>query len=301
MRDQVFISYSHKDKEWLERLQVVLKPLVRRSVVNVWDDTRIQTGRKWREEIKSALEAAKVAVLLVSPDFLASDFIAENELPRLLEASGADGLTIVWVPVRDSLYGETEIADYQAAHNPDQPLAGLSQAEVDRALVEISKKIKAAVEPPPPPISTPPREQRAPQPPSSTANRAGPGADIEQSVGAAPAPAPARAPAALSEILPGQWQVQIQTPMPGAVGQMRLQIFANGLFHGDLATPMGWSAVDGQWEVNPFTQQLGLQGRQAAGFQVIPYAVLMQVTFFDARQIVGVTSAGERVFLQKTG
>jgi len=294
MGDQVFISYSHKDKEWLERLQTVLKPLIRRGVV-VWDDTRIQTGRKWREDIKAALEAAKVAVLLVSPDFLASDFIAENELPPLLKASGADGLTIVWVPVRDSLYSETEIADYQAAHDPARPLAALSQAEIDSALVEIGRKIKAVVEPPPSPSprASPPAERAAARQPTSPP---------PQPFGTAPAeqgPAPAPASPALAEILPGQWQVQIQTPMPGAVGQMRLQFFPNGTFHGDLATPMGMSAVDGQWEANPFTRQLGLQGRQAAGFQVIPYAVIIQVTFCDARQILGITSAGERVFFQK--
>ena len=144
MRDQVFISYSHNDKDWLEKLQTVLKPLIRKGVVNIWDDTRIQAGQKWREEIKTALSGAKVAVLLVSPDFLASEFIAEGELPPLLKAAAGEGLTIIWVPVRDSLFTETEIAEYQAAFDPTRPLAGLSPAEVDKALVEISKKIKAA-------------------------------------------------------------------------------------------------------------------------------------------------------------
>ncbi|WP_138500060.1 COR domain-containing protein [Nostoc sp. PA-18-2419] len=144
-RNQVFISYSHQDQQWLTKLQKQLKPMIRNQNLLVWDDTKIQPGAKWREEIEKALAAAKVAVLLVSPDFLASDFIAENELPPLLDAAEAEGLTIIWIPLTYSNYEETEIEKYQSAHTPNQPLDSLNSAQENQAWVNICKKIKTAI------------------------------------------------------------------------------------------------------------------------------------------------------------
>jgi formylglycine-generating enzyme required for sulfatase activity len=143
-RTQVFISYSHQDAEWLKRLTTMLRPLTRTQTITVWDDTRIQAGSQWRGEIQQALAAAKVAVLLVSPNFLASDFIANHELPPLLKAAVEEGLKILWVAVRASLYKETTIADFQAVNNPAKPLNSLEPWEVDAELVNIAEQIKEA-------------------------------------------------------------------------------------------------------------------------------------------------------------
>ena len=154
-RDQVFISYSHMDSEWLQRLQTMLAPLQRQGTLDVWADTRIQAGQLWKEEIEKALARAKVAMLLVSPDFLASDFIAKHELPPLLEAARQEGLTILWVPLRYSLYKVTDIARYQAAYDPRAPLSTLTPARQDEALVQIAEALMA-IKPSPSRTSPPP-------------------------------------------------------------------------------------------------------------------------------------------------
>ena len=147
VRAHVFVSYSHADKMWLEKLQQHLKPYTRNASVTVWDDTRIGGGAEWQQEIEQALGAAKVAVLLVSPNFLASDFIAERELPPLLEAAEREGLKILWIPISHSAYRETKIGGYQAAKgcDPAHPISSLSESEQDRAFVAVCEEIKALI------------------------------------------------------------------------------------------------------------------------------------------------------------
>jgi internalin A len=103
-QDQVFISYSRKDKKWREELEKHLKPFLRNGIISGWSDQQIEPGSNWFAEVQSALTDSRIAVLLVSPDFLDSDFIHEHELGPLLKKAEQDGTMILWIPVRSSAY-----------------------------------------------------------------------------------------------------------------------------------------------------------------------------------------------------
>src|SRR5262245_9805056 len=94
-RSHVFISYNHNDARWVKRLRVHLKPLEKQYGIVVWDYKQIQPGARWQEETKQAIDTARVAILLVSADFIASDFITNNELPPLLQAAKTEGTIIL--------------------------------------------------------------------------------------------------------------------------------------------------------------------------------------------------------------
>lgn len=145
-RDQVFISYSHKDKRWLDDLLTHLKPYLRDGSITYWSDRQIQPGSEWLSEIRSALIRTKVAVLLVTKDFLASDFIHEEELGPLLLEAKRGGVRILWIPVRASSYHKSPIKDYQAVIEPSDPLAQM-RARRDAAWVQICKEIERAAGP----------------------------------------------------------------------------------------------------------------------------------------------------------
>ncbi len=148
-RNQLFISYSHKDEKFLAELRAHLRPFERTERVSVWSDKQIQPGSKWLTDIRRALAESRVALLLVTKDFLASDFIHKNELGPLLQEAERGGVRILWVLVRACSYKQSPLKDYQAAISPAKPLAEM-KAERDNAWVQICEEISRAFQSPTP-------------------------------------------------------------------------------------------------------------------------------------------------------
>lgn len=91
-KPSVFISYSHNDEAWKDRVVRQLKVL--QVPLSPWHDRHIQAGAKWEDEIRTAMDRAEIAVLLISADFLASEFILGVEVPRLLERHREEGMQL---------------------------------------------------------------------------------------------------------------------------------------------------------------------------------------------------------------
>ena len=102
------------------------------GTIKFWDDDQLEAGELWEDQIKEALDSAAAGVLLVSQDFLASKFINEKELPKLLDAAQDKGKKIFWIHLSPSTVFDTheEITRYQSLlKNPLVSLEELDGAE----------------------------------------------------------------------------------------------------------------------------------------------------------------------------
>ncbi len=150
-QDLAFISYHDKDRPWLERLEVHLEPLLRRNGLSCWNNTQVRAGDGVQAEVERALSCARVFVLLVSADYLAS-----AESTRMLREARARGVALLWLPVRPCAYEETELAGIAPLVGPARTLALLSEQEAELELVHACRRIAHLVhghraEPPGPP------------------------------------------------------------------------------------------------------------------------------------------------------
>ncbi len=143
-RTTVFISYSHQDDSYHKDLLVHLRPLEKAGVVDAWSDSRIKAGSLWKNEIEEALKKAQVAILLISPDFLASDFIVDAELPMLLEKARSAGTRILPVILRACRFTrDPKLSVFQAINDPSKPLAALENWQRDETYDRIVREIEA--------------------------------------------------------------------------------------------------------------------------------------------------------------
>jgi len=141
----VFVSYSHLDKDWLKRFRTVFKPLSRYAEIDLWSDERIKPGENWRDEINKAMDKAVVAVLLVSINFLDSDFVANEELPYILAAAEKRKLKILWIMLTPCLVKVTPLRHIQAAAGMPKPLNAMTNYEWMTAFCTVCGEIDAII------------------------------------------------------------------------------------------------------------------------------------------------------------
>jgi hypothetical protein len=140
----VFVSYAHEDRVWADELALYLAPRIRERKLRLWDDRQIPAGADWQATIQDALAGATVSVILVTQALLASSFVADVEIPAILDLAARDEMRLIWVAVNHSTVDQSPLSQYQAANNPAKPLAALSKADRAKAWVEIAEAIDNA-------------------------------------------------------------------------------------------------------------------------------------------------------------
>lgn len=137
-QEVIFLSYSHQDQDWARRFMVMLNPAVRSYGLEVWSASAITSGERWDTEIQAAIDRAVAALVLVSPDYLASPYVVERELPALL----ARHVPILPVLLRPALWQEEpSLAGLQWPEDPsrDGPLQGARDR--DKRIVTIVERL----------------------------------------------------------------------------------------------------------------------------------------------------------------
>ncbi|TEU11304.1 MAG: toll/interleukin-1 receptor domain-containing protein [Anaerolineales bacterium] len=138
----VFISYSHKDEHWKDRLRPHLGVLEQQDRITIWDDRRFDAGAEWYNEIQQAMERAAVAVCLISADYLASDFCVKEEVPYLPERRDKEGLHIFPVIVKPCVWQTVGwLSRMQARPKDGRPLSAGDEHQIDADLAAIATEV----------------------------------------------------------------------------------------------------------------------------------------------------------------
>lgn len=147
--NRVFISYSRRDSHWVDRLCLQLAPLIRANRIDLWvDKGEIQPGDQYIRNIQTAIDTSSYAILLVSANFQASEFIASHELPRLQDAANADHLRLLWLPVGHCVIADEFANVYHTIGDPQHPLNDLTETQADRVLAEVARTLSNDIQNP---------------------------------------------------------------------------------------------------------------------------------------------------------
>jgi len=146
----LFVSYSHHDFAWVERIEAHLKPLEKQGLIEVFIDRRIGPGAAWSDHIARQIQRADVGIFLVSADFLASDFITTNELPGLLAGAQSGRTLLLSIHVSSSQFDTSPLSQYQGVNDPKSPLHGLTYAVQEQVFDKLARTVRERVELPRP-------------------------------------------------------------------------------------------------------------------------------------------------------
>jgi tetratricopeptide (TPR) repeat protein len=140
---KVFISYARKDERICKELEKRLHDLVRHGLISLWNDSIIQAGYEWKHEIEKHLHSAQIILLLITPDFIASDRCYQNEMVQAMKMHEAGEARVIPIIVRPVLWEDQPFSKLLILPSAKRPLTTWNN--MDKAYVEIYQNIKSVV------------------------------------------------------------------------------------------------------------------------------------------------------------
>lgn len=145
----LFISYAREDETDMQELISHLEPLQWSGLVDTWHDGRILPGQEWAEQIRQNLETAQIILLLVSKDFIRSDYCYRVELTKALERHKAGEAHVIPVILRPCLWdyvviGGVRLSDLQALPKGAKPVSQWS--DLDTAFTDVARSLAKTIE-----------------------------------------------------------------------------------------------------------------------------------------------------------
>jgi hypothetical protein len=141
---EIFCCYAREDEMWLRKLGAHLSLLKRQGLISLWYDRLIVPGTNWATSIDTHLETASVILLLVSADFLASDYCYSIEMKRALEREAAGEARVVPILLRPVAWEGAPFAHLQALPTDAKPIASWRNWET--ALINVIAGIRRVLE-----------------------------------------------------------------------------------------------------------------------------------------------------------
>jgi hypothetical protein len=139
----VFFSYSHADEGLRDHLEKHLSMLKRQGVITAWHDRQISAGDRIDHSISRELELADVVLLLVSPDFLASDYCYDVEMTRAMERHAAGESRVIPVILRHCDWQGAPFGNLLATPKDGKPVK--SFPDLDEAFLQVEQAIRTAL------------------------------------------------------------------------------------------------------------------------------------------------------------
>ena len=142
----ICFCYAHEDEKLLDTLKVHLKVLQRQMLIDTWYDRDISAGAEWEQEIDKHLKAADIILLLVSPDFIASDYCYGKEMQQAMERHRCGEALVIPILLRPVYFEGTPFGKLEVLPTDAKPIMGPDWYSLDVAFYDVAEGIRKSVE-----------------------------------------------------------------------------------------------------------------------------------------------------------